>query len=627
MEKTKINQYNSWCENIYADIKENNKRIVLIAGASASGKSYGAKYLCDYLSKKGLSATYIQADNYYKGISRILVEKALIEDKDFKKFESLREELILAVKSVIEYTPFGEKFCDENKEKLLNKFSKIAKDNEEYIFNALKKQFDKINFDEPFAVNLNLLTNEINKLLNKQSIILPKYSFATGELSYNNKNIIDGNFDVYIIEGLYCLRNEVINNLNKDDICTCLVDCDLKSLLSRRFNRDIKSGRTSYTPEQTIITTLTKTMPSYLINVLPYNKNATHVLHTSLTSNEINSKEKNNQFKYQLNKAQLNAFKILNLKPQSNIKQEDYYFEDNSNNSNFVLRLRVENGKATKITFKNNIENNRMIEEYDISNFSNQHNSPRFLIEQFINAGLTLDKKICKQRQIYEYKNEKFKLDIFNPNNIFIELDNNKNSQIVDLLLLKDVTNLPYKDMDINNNNNKIHIEKEYKFIVNKLPKNIEKIIKINQFYFNFLNKSDFLTNFLNLSLKNVVSARVRISTENNKTKYILTLKSKGEIEREEQEIEITKEMAIFLLKDNIISKISKTRFITYKNNLNIEFDKFNNGLILAEVELNKNQTYEEVIKTLKELNISFKDVTNNPTYKNENLAKQIKRK
>ena len=76
------------------------------------------------------------------------------------------------------------------------------------------------------------------------------------------------------------------------------------------------------------------------------------------------------------------------------------------------------------------------------------------------------------------------------------------------------------------------------------------------------------------------------------------------------------------MLKDNIISKISKIRHTANFNNLTFEFDKFENDLIILEVEVNSSSSYKKIINILNHLQIDYTDVTNNQNYKNENMAK-----
>ena len=127
-----------------------------------------------------------------------------------------------------------------------------------------------------------------------------------------------------------------------------------------------------------------------------------------------------------------------------------------------------------------------------------------------------------------------------------------------------------------------------------------------------------------NHNLQTITSARVRTISKDNNTKYYLTLKSEGNFVRDEFEIEISKSLAELLIKESATSYIAKTRYILYKNNLKFEFDKYENNLCIAEVEIKNKNELKNIIKTLSELNINFKDVTNNQTYKNINLAKPI---
>ena len=55
---------------------------------------------------------------------------------------------------------------------------------------AVVDEFKHINFDEPFAVNFDLLVKDMKALESGQDIILPEYSFATGEVEFPEKNII-----------------------------------------------------------------------------------------------------------------------------------------------------------------------------------------------------------------------------------------------------------------------------------------------------------------------------------------------------------------------------------------------------------------------------------------------------
>ncbi len=630
-----MSNFNSWSESIFKEIQNNpQKKIVLIAGASGSGKSHNSKKLKSYLNEKGLNAVVFSADNYYKGISRLLVEKLFLENPDLIKYKNKQSEIVTHLKQIIQNSAFTEKFNETNFNKIVKSLNPILGADCQRFSQELKRQFEQINFDDPFALDLNVLVCDINKLLNNQSIVLPDYSFATGEVTFDEKNEIQGTNTIFIIEGLYVLHDEVYGKLDSNRVIPCLVDCDLKTLLSRRLNRDIKSGRTTYTPEQTIITTLTKTMPSYCKFIEPYNKNSMFTLSTSLTKDEITSKENSSQLKFKLNNAQIKAIKSLQLTPFSSHNQIDHYLCDSSGLDSFIVRVRQENGMLTKLTFKNNYSNsfeiNRKIEEYNLSDFSVENRDTMKFLEHIKNSGFKEDVVITKQRQILKYGDCTFKFDYIPKLGTFIEFDELSVSakKLISLLKLTDIQNMPYLELlKAQSKTATINIEKEYKFKVDKLPKALMKKQEIIQFYFDFNSLKQYILKINNnINFENVTSSRIRIIRENGNIKYYLTLKSSGTFSREEQEIEVAEKTAKFLIK-NAHSYIKKTRHIYAKDGINFEFDEFDNGLIFAEIEI-KDETianYQKILKILNSINIKYTDVTNNQTYKNQNMALSIK--
>lgn len=624
-----MEELKKWQEDIHSEIKSNGQRkVVLIAGASGSGKSHNSKLLCEYLNDRGVKACVFSADNYYKGVSRIIVEKMFLNNLDLIKYESRKNEIIGIVKSVIQNYPSTEKFCAENKNKIYDAVYKyISKKDAEKIVEQLEREYANINFDEPFALQLDTLVKDINSLIMGKDIILPNYSFATSEVEFLKENTLAGNFDVYIIEGLYVLRDEVFGALNQEGVVPALIDCDIKTLLSRRLNRDIKSGRTTFSPEQTIISTLTKTMPSYCEYIEPFNKNSRHTLSSTLTQEEIDKKESSSQLKFKVNTNQLRAINALNLNIISGKNQIDYYFQGGASDD-FIVRLREVNGQATKLTFKNNTKSHsnidRKIEEYDLSGFSLENKNIKPFLENLIKSGFKLDKIIDKNRIIYSYKGITIKLDNVKDIGTFIEFDKltQDTKNIISILKLKDVCTTPYLYL-VCENKKEGSTEKEYKFVVDKIPSGIANKLQITQVYLHLEKAMPILEHIFNSDLSNITSTRVRIVQQGKQNKFYLTLKSDGGFEREEKEIEITKSLAWLLLKDGIKSKLSKTRYILNKNGINLEFDEFKSGLKLVEVEVASVSDYKNVIKTLNNLGLNFVDVTDDQNYKNENLAEE----
>jgi len=170
--------------------------------------------------------------------------------------------------------------------------------------------------------------------------------------------------------------------------------------------------------------------------------------------------------------------------------------------------------------------------------------------------------------------------------------------------------------------------EMEYKYLVDRLPLEFEyKKRYIEQRYFiTNDNKNKLLMSLTKLdSLDNINTFRVRKITE-EKMYYILTLKSKGDLSREEYEVEIS-ESDYNYLSEEVESEIIKNRYIISVNDFVFEFDEYLNlkeDLLTAEVEVD---TLDEKLKLDIELimkdvlKVDFTDVTNEKKYKNKYLA------
>lgn len=168
-------------------------------------------------------------------------------------------------------------------------------------------------------------------------------------------------------------------------------------------------------------------------------------------------------------------------------------------------------------------------------------------------------------------------------------------------------------------------IEREYKFLIEKLPNDYDRKLDITQIYFKPTQKA-----FELLSIQPFkCSARIRIQTENLVTKYILNIKGNGEIERLEFEKEISELDANKLIENNIVAYLKKTRYIINKDGLCFEFDEYKEdllGLLTCEVEISNLVISSELIKEKLEIlfNIKSTDVSFDQKYKNTNLARKI---
>ena len=150
-------------------------------------------------------------------------------------------------------------------------------------------------------------------------------------------------------------------------------------------------------------------------------------------------------------------------------------------------------------------------------------------------------------------------------------------------------------------------IEKERKFILKRVPENIDikSGIKMEQYY-------------LKLSAKETEQGfdvkRIRRSVwANGMQKAYLTFKSRGLMERLESEKEITAD-EFEMLKKSAFKYISKVRCIYELNEFTVELDVFGGrDLIMAEIESPEAEKFCAPG--------GWKEVTGDPSYQNVNLA------
>ena len=97
-----------------------------------------------------------------------------------------------------------------------------------------------INFDEPAAIDFDLLVKHLKELKAGHSIEQPIYSFLT--CTRSNQTITVESRDIVIVEGILILCNEELRNMMDMKV---FVDADADDRLIRVINRDIiERGRT-----------------------------------------------------------------------------------------------------------------------------------------------------------------------------------------------------------------------------------------------------------------------------------------------------------------------------------------------------------------------------------------------
>ena len=171
-------------------------------------------------------------------------------------------------------------------------------------------------------------------------------------------------------------------------------------------------------------------------------------------------------------------------------------------------------------------------------------------------------------------------------------------------------------------------IEKEVKYLINKIPAKALEFSYFEQYYFECVSiEKELLKLFKLNSLENFNTKRIRLIKTNEVVKYIITLKTSGLYEREELEQEVSKDLFNKILNEPILSCVKKNRYFVTYNGFTFEFDEYLNlktKLYTCEVEdvnLEENlHKIEEILKSYFE--VEFKDVTLDPKYKNSNITK-----
>ena len=117
-----------------------------------------------------------------------------------------------------------------NKEILFLSSDSYYKDNPKLSF----LEREKINYDEPNAIDFNLLHQHINDLKLGKSIKVPKYCFKTH--LRKKEYVVESPKKILLIEGILILSN---SELRKEFNLKIFLECDRDLRLKRRVNRDV----------------------------------------------------------------------------------------------------------------------------------------------------------------------------------------------------------------------------------------------------------------------------------------------------------------------------------------------------------------------------------------------------
>ena len=263
-----------------------NGDLILIAGASSSGKSYGAVFLKQMLEKMGHKACIISLDQYNGGLSRIIPNKV-----NLNYFNSSIKDMgriYCKIKPIIENVDFSSKY-DETR---LSLIKDALKDdfNESHLdkfITGLGIEWSKLNFDEPSVYDLKEASRDIKDLLKGKTIEEKLYSKVVSERIKSNSIINGDECSFIIVEGIYALNDELLDELKGIEIVKNFIDGNPKSLFLRRLIRDM--GSTSASTSFTAKLYFSSIMDSYRQTILPSRSKADLVLDNDMSFAELRS--------------------------------------------------------------------------------------------------------------------------------------------------------------------------------------------------------------------------------------------------------------------------------------------------------------------------------------------------
>ena len=147
------NKYKNQVISLVAELLDSKKKMVLITGPSGSGKTTTAKRIAEEVENKGFNAVYLSMDDWFRTKSEYQIP--MTED-------------------------------------------------------------GKPDFESPVCLNIELLNNDLNKLLNGEVIDLPTYDFVKQEMFYSGVELVADDRTIVIVEGLHAFNPQI--NLNRDKV-------------------------------------------------------------------------------------------------------------------------------------------------------------------------------------------------------------------------------------------------------------------------------------------------------------------------------------------------------------------------------------------------------------------------
>lgn len=436
-----ITDITKWCYCNLDLIEENkeigNKSIVLVAGASSSGKSFVSSYLKQFLTKKGIKSVIISTDDYNKGIAKNVFQ--IVDRKYYNNTINNEHEIVENIKNITKNTDFNEKLNKNNLILIKKAIKKYISVDIDRFLKQVAFEFENIDFDQKNIYDLKELSSDLTKLLSGESIIEKSYSKKISERNEQQKYIDGKDFDVIIVEGIYALDNDLIKDINKNYLIKNFIDCKAYYLFLRRMIRDM----TITDCKNTFIfkNYIDYVAPAYQKNILPLSIGADFVFENNMTFDELRQGDMEIQTKFQINHQTLS-----NLLKYVKVANKCYYKDTFIGGANEqLLRLReISNDGITfqpfSLIYKGEPKvrhDKKLIRPVHVlltkDDFDNLGLNTNEILSKFKTLGITATSTRTKQRYTVKYNNQNFKIDFVN-NKIYLECDNISGNSIFNLL-------------------------------------------------------------------------------------------------------------------------------------------------------------------------------------------------
>jgi len=326
--------------------------------------------------------------------------------------------------------------------KIKNTFGELAIiiSMDDYYFGSkyLKHQAEKgnkINWDQPEALNLELLGKHLDCLIRGESVNKPIYEF---DANRKHRFEIVKSHKIIILEGLFALNEGMITG----DEIKVFVDVNVHGRILRRLLRDTK--RTGQGPHEILKYFSEVVEPMHQKYIQNTRKNADIVIRNEYDPNIefVETGAEDIQLKFKL-KNNANIIDGLDFKSLGSVIQQDYYCKPKDNELakvDEVLRVREENNHVC-LTYKGPIIKSKYQKRLKLEFEIDRETADSFLAI-YDNQ---IDKVIKKTRLFYELDGASFVLDSVIKveggsehnlgNFVEIKLNNNDSRQKIDILL------------------------------------------------------------------------------------------------------------------------------------------------------------------------------------------------